>query len=185
MLQHLLLVRSAKHVILDAWYESRSLISFECIERDNYMKSSPPPPQKQISKSEEIGRFLLSNGHESEEYFGRDVLFLFAIQAAADSMNEKWRFCNADDAACMKAHLRIDFLYDRVRSIWLGCSPGFKGTKAINLSKTEAMHIPARSILTDPSASEDYDVGDNGSFFSFYDSIPGFSCAVCVLRRRS
>jgi hypothetical protein len=30
-----------------------------------------------------------------------------------------WRFYNADDAACMKDHLRIDFLYDRVCSICL------------------------------------------------------------------
>ncbi len=67
-------------------------------------------------------------------------------------MNEKWRFCNtvssknsmnkgaidsnrsfyADDAAFMKAYLRIDFLYNRVRSIWLGCYLGTKEPKRVS-----------------------------------------------------
>jgi hypothetical protein len=38
------------------------------------------------------------------------------------------------------------------------------------ISKTEAMYIPARSTTADPSVVEDYNVGDNGNFISFYDS---------------
>jgi hypothetical protein len=46
------------------------------------------------------------------------------------------------------------------------------GTKEPNRvpSKTEAMYIPARSTPTEPSATEDYDVGDNRKFISYYDS---------------
>ena len=85
-------------------------------------------------------RELLDVGRENEEYVGRDVLFLVGIQAAANSMNEKWCFCNADDAACMKDHLRIDFLNDRVRSIWLGSYLGTKEPKRVTSQRLKPAH---------------------------------------------
>jgi hypothetical protein len=84
---------------------------------------------------------------------------LFAIQAAAESMSEEWQFRKLDQirhnqerstpfgfqqvlqcgrcCVCLsikrKAYRRIDFTCNRVRSIWLDCSPRQEGTGPNNL----------------------------------------------------